>query len=1499
MATKSPINLMRGWPNDSLLPVELLKDAAQNALSDPSVAYPGMAYGPDHGYQPFRKAMAAWLTAFYQPTAPISANRIVATGGASQNLGCMLAVFTDPEYTRNVWIVAPAYFLAFRIFEDAGLGSKMQAVPEDEEGLDIERLREEMAKSDEKAKRDEVNRPRYKDERPGAKFYRHLIYCVPTFANPSSRTMSLKRRQQLVRLAREHDALVISDDVYDFLQWPADASGDVESLETARLPRLVDIDRDLEGGVGRRGADGFGNACSNGSFSKIVGPGIRVGWAEGTEILANAISQACVTPKSVSEMSSSLLSSRILSGTTRSGGAPSQLTTTYVTPLLTSGSLRNHISTVLQPEYAWRYNAMTKAITSYLLPLGFALPQPSRDVVGGYFTWLSLPETITAEALAKRCLDEENVVIAPGPLFEVHGQISFNGHIRLCWAREEKSLLAEGVKRVAAAAKRMLDVGDENIDGYVVVRKQEPEAVVAADIKESTGSSYYSRMDTEETADSVRLGSILEGRLDNLLLKRRASSLPSASSAPPARPSSLGQPRVNSQILFGQSYQAEATGATLANALGIDVSQAEQNPDGDFVGLDVPDDILRAGYLGPTASVSQVNPHSAILVWLTRHQRGSKSARYLPLEAIATARGSSSDLHVQTNYEGAADIDHAKSSTLKWPSDKLPVEIFELIADSLARDDVMAMRLVNHEFEDKVSRTLFQTCVVPFNTELYDMIDDEAKLNTRAEVAGVSSHAHSDQGELHWLNAKDDAEGKVYKGHGLRVFQGFGPHIKRFGMSFEVDESTLSYPPIKKSLDAIESYHGRYDWPRPHYARFANLAGLERTADETSKMKAAFSNLTGVRELALSLDNGLGWLNGPDLSIRARILNSRPSVFKSARRLPSRQTETAKTFWNALLRSHSTIAPRDCNPRETILEYRPLQESPEEVLGSSRYTNTRRWPRIDMDRVMPEGTLNGTTRDVKTFGVLFSTPGGRDGQFSFDPSVKPSDLRKEQKEWLLEMDWAQRAFLESYMLAVVDNKDIFQRVTTLNIAKLSSRFIRPLANASFWDALRALEDVTLLVSADWRSVEKDAASIAETTSHPPSLAVDLFHDMLLRPRISDHPTIKRLKIGWVGGGERAEGMYARNNHILPAPITPRFRTLARDGRHCLRFRNVEHLTLTNCWISPPVLEGLIEHHACKKLRKLTLDSVSLTAHPNVPATAGAGVGLGARVAAAAAAAAVATRNFPGVNATQGQGAGLPHLIQAAMPPPLPAPTQVQAGWPAGQAIVQGGLNVPNATVVAPPAAPQAAQAQLPQAAWWLGNAGAANAGNVQPPAFPLAPPLPPRLSHSTVGHRPGSWPDILDRHSPGDTPTDYISSRQPWVGALPARRPTRLHTLELKSCGYLILNAPQSFDQNVIEPDWAQHHYSSHWFYSRATALKPLVLDNADPFMGRIVTNLTQHERHALQVTWGLTFGWSEHADDPTWDGFKPGGTGRFSGVLSQDMGTVGGAAVSRNDHHE
>jgi DNA-binding transcriptional MocR family regulator len=142
--TKHQINLLRGWPNPSLLPTTQIQAAANVALSDSSVSTPGLLYGPDPGYQPLRQSISKWLDDFYSPTlssiqpssqpSEADAERICITGGASQNLACVLQVYTDPVYTQ-VWMVAPCYFLACRIFEDAGL--RTRAVAEGEEGVDL------------------------------------------------------------------------------------------------------------------------------------------------------------------------------------------------------------------------------------------------------------------------------------------------------------------------------------------------------------------------------------------------------------------------------------------------------------------------------------------------------------------------------------------------------------------------------------------------------------------------------------------------------------------------------------------------------------------------------------------------------------------------------------------------------------------------------------------------------------------------------------------------------------------------------------------------------------------------------------------------------------------------------------------------------------------------------------------------------------------------------------------------------------------------------------------------------------------------------------------------------------------------------------------------------------------------------------------------------------------------------------------------------------------
>jgi DNA-binding transcriptional MocR family regulator len=206
---RKQIDLFKGWPNEKLLPPRLLNNAANHTLSrtDPDHVTEILEYGEDEGYRPLRNSIAEWLTRFYRPKESIGYERICITGGASQNLGNTLATFTDPIYTQHVWMVAPTYYLACRIIADASFDGRLRAVPEDEEGINLTALEEGLKNS----------KPRegatIKQRKAWRKLYRHVIYCVPSFSNPSGRIMSLRRRQDLVRLARRYDALIVADDV--------------------------------------------------------------------------------------------------------------------------------------------------------------------------------------------------------------------------------------------------------------------------------------------------------------------------------------------------------------------------------------------------------------------------------------------------------------------------------------------------------------------------------------------------------------------------------------------------------------------------------------------------------------------------------------------------------------------------------------------------------------------------------------------------------------------------------------------------------------------------------------------------------------------------------------------------------------------------------------------------------------------------------------------------------------------------------------------------------------------------------------------------------------------------------------------------------------------------------------------------------------------------------------------------------------------------------------
>ncbi|KAF9874531.1 aminotransferase [Colletotrichum karsti] len=253
--------------------------------------------------------------------------------------------------------------------------------------------------------------------------------------------MSWESRKRLVQLARKHDALLISDDVYDVLRWPANEGGSFENLSKPP-PRLVDVDRELEG------TSAFGNAVSNGSFSKIIAPGMRLGWVEATTTFTTTIRTV---------------------GATASGGGQAHFSSLFVEKVLQDGALTRHINDVLIPTYQKRYYAMVNAIRRVLYPLGVEIVAErsiqESGVAGGFFLYISFGDSgadFTSE-VSRVAFEELNLKIGPGqifgvpddPLSEARGRASYYSGARLCWAWHEEEEIVEGIERLALVVREV------------------------------------------------------------------------------------------------------------------------------------------------------------------------------------------------------------------------------------------------------------------------------------------------------------------------------------------------------------------------------------------------------------------------------------------------------------------------------------------------------------------------------------------------------------------------------------------------------------------------------------------------------------------------------------------------------------------------------------------------------------------------------------------------------------------------------------------------------------------------------------------------------------------------------------------------------------------------------------------------------------------------------------------------------------------------------------
>ena len=354
-----------GFPSPSLLPREMMAQAAAHRLSQDDVTL--LQYGAEAGDGHLRIALAEFLSRHY--AMQVDPRGLFITAGASMTLDLLCQHYTQPGDT--IFVEEPTYIYALKTFQDYGLN--VVSLPMDENGLMIDALQVQLAQTT----------PRF-------------VYTIPTFHNPSSVTLSANRRAELVTLSETYQFMIVADEVYHLLNY----------AETPPPP-MFSFDRSE-------------TVISIGSFSKILAPGVRLGWIQ--------------TAPSVGET----LYDR---GFLVSGGGFNPFTGSLVHSAITLGLQDEHL-THLKQAYQQRSSYLSDLLRHHLPDVAF------ETIRGGFFLWGKLPDDVLAERLLTES-KARNVRFHPGTVFS--SQQGLQSYLRLNFAYYEEDKLERGVKGLAQA----------------------------------------------------------------------------------------------------------------------------------------------------------------------------------------------------------------------------------------------------------------------------------------------------------------------------------------------------------------------------------------------------------------------------------------------------------------------------------------------------------------------------------------------------------------------------------------------------------------------------------------------------------------------------------------------------------------------------------------------------------------------------------------------------------------------------------------------------------------------------------------------------------------------------------------------------------------------------------------------------------------------------------------------------------------------------------------
>ena len=368
------ISFAGGMPAPEVFPIDQFAEGSEKLVSDGTSL---LQYGTTEGFEPLRTFLAKW-------TAPrmgreVELDEILLTTGSQQVLDLFAWAMIDPG---DVAIVEdPSYMAALTAFYNHG--ADFASVPVDGEGMVVSELPALIERL-----RKEGKKPKF-------------IYTIVNFQNPAGATMTVERRRELAAIAERYGLAIFEDDPYGYVRFDGE-----------HLPSIFSFDK-------------AGNTIYAGSFSKILSPGVRIGWVSGPK---DIIRQMAVFKQAVDLCSS-----------------PITQVLTY--EYCRKGYLDSHLPNIIK-DYRVKRDAMEESFRKHLAPQGITWVKPE----GGFFYWLNTGNIDSGE-LARKAL-EKKVAILPGAPFCINPEAGIHA-ARINYTFSKPDVIEEGVSRLAQAIQEM------------------------------------------------------------------------------------------------------------------------------------------------------------------------------------------------------------------------------------------------------------------------------------------------------------------------------------------------------------------------------------------------------------------------------------------------------------------------------------------------------------------------------------------------------------------------------------------------------------------------------------------------------------------------------------------------------------------------------------------------------------------------------------------------------------------------------------------------------------------------------------------------------------------------------------------------------------------------------------------------------------------------------------------------------------------------------------